>query len=255
MLIARRIAVFALIAAAGNRAHACAAGRAACACGEAVANPPGLPAIGRWMIARDGTIAHWLGEIVDGKRLHEPVNVILIDEGAAAQTMRSGGLPRRRRRPAFRSASGIPPGITASSAACSTASSRRAATTPSPTAFSRKATTTAACSVRTVSTAVTSSSARSAASASISWIGPGTAMRRSTRRVMLSRAASMPIPPSRLRARCRLATPSTMRRLPPATTMATPSCCGLFVASLRFAGIDRECAGCSRGAGFDANQT
>ena len=50
---------------------------------EAVANPPGLPAIGRWMIARDGTIAHWLGVIVDGKRLHEPVNVILIDEGAA----------------------------------------------------------------------------------------------------------------------------------------------------------------------------
>jgi hypothetical protein len=51
---------------------------------EAVANPPGLPAIGRWMIARDGTIAHWLGEIVDGKRLHEPINVILIDEGAAS---------------------------------------------------------------------------------------------------------------------------------------------------------------------------
>jgi hypothetical protein len=51
---------------------------------EAVANPPGLPAIGRWMIARDGTIAHWLGEIIDGKRLHEPINVILIDEGAAS---------------------------------------------------------------------------------------------------------------------------------------------------------------------------
>ena len=51
---------------------------------EAVANPPGLPAIGRWMIARDGTVAHWLGEVVDGKHLHEPVNVILIDEGAAS---------------------------------------------------------------------------------------------------------------------------------------------------------------------------
>jgi hypothetical protein len=49
---------------------------------EAVAHPPGLPAIGRWMIARDGTIAHWLGVIVDGKHLHEPINVILIDEGA-----------------------------------------------------------------------------------------------------------------------------------------------------------------------------
>jgi hypothetical protein len=51
---------------------------------EAVANPPGLPAIGRWMIARDGTIAHWLGEIVNGRRLHEPINVIMIDEGAAS---------------------------------------------------------------------------------------------------------------------------------------------------------------------------
>jgi hypothetical protein len=51
---------------------------------EAVAHPTGLPAIGRWMIARDGTIAHWLGEVVDGKRLHEPVNLILIDEAATS---------------------------------------------------------------------------------------------------------------------------------------------------------------------------
>jgi hypothetical protein len=51
---------------------------------EAVAHPPGLPAIGRWMIARDGTIAHWLGQMIDGKRLHEPVNVIVIDEGATS---------------------------------------------------------------------------------------------------------------------------------------------------------------------------
>jgi hypothetical protein len=51
---------------------------------EAVAKPPGLPAVGRWMIARDGSIAHWLGEIVNGKRLHEPINVILIDEGATS---------------------------------------------------------------------------------------------------------------------------------------------------------------------------
>jgi hypothetical protein len=40
---------------------------------EAVANPPGLPAIGKWMIAADGTVAHWLREIHQGKRLHEPV--------------------------------------------------------------------------------------------------------------------------------------------------------------------------------------
>jgi hypothetical protein len=51
---------------------------------EAVADPPGLPAIGRWMIARDGTIAHWLGETIADRHLHEPINVVLIDEGAAS---------------------------------------------------------------------------------------------------------------------------------------------------------------------------
>jgi hypothetical protein len=41
--------------------------------------PPGLPSVGKWMIARDGSPAQWLGEVVDGKHLHEPINVILID--------------------------------------------------------------------------------------------------------------------------------------------------------------------------------
>jgi hypothetical protein len=45
--------------------------------------PPGFPAIGKWMIAPDGTVAHWLGEVYDNKRLREPINVILVD--AAAQ--------------------------------------------------------------------------------------------------------------------------------------------------------------------------
>jgi hypothetical protein len=45
--------------------------------------PPGLPPVGKWMIAPDGSIAHWLGEIYLGKRLREPINVILVD--AAAQ--------------------------------------------------------------------------------------------------------------------------------------------------------------------------
>jgi hypothetical protein len=45
---------------------------------EDIAWPPRLPAIGKWMIDRDGTVAHWLGEIYEGKRLHEPVNVILV---------------------------------------------------------------------------------------------------------------------------------------------------------------------------------
>jgi hypothetical protein len=78
-----RIAVVALFAFAGSvpvRAQPTPANGSV----DAEAHPPGLPAIGRWMVARDGTIAHWLGEIVDGKRLHEPVNVILIDAVAAS---------------------------------------------------------------------------------------------------------------------------------------------------------------------------
>ena len=118
---------------------------------EAVANPPGLPAIGRWMIAPDGTIAHWLGQIVGGKRLHEPVN-------CDPDRRRRGGSAddARRRLPrgygggrlsgAFRA---FDLAIAVSSAACSTASSHRGATTPSPTTSSRKPTTTAACSDRT----------------------------------------------------------------------------------------------------------
>jgi hypothetical protein len=48
------------------------------------ASLPGLPAIGKWMIDRNGAVAHWLGEHYDGKRLYEPINVILIDEGATS---------------------------------------------------------------------------------------------------------------------------------------------------------------------------
>lgn len=49
-----------------------------------IANPPGLPAIGKWMFDRKGAIAHWLGQIVDGKHLHEPINVILIDASSSS---------------------------------------------------------------------------------------------------------------------------------------------------------------------------
>lgn len=51
--------------------------------GEIVA-PPGLPAMGKWMFDKDGSIAHWLGQKVDNKRLHEPVNVILIDAASTS---------------------------------------------------------------------------------------------------------------------------------------------------------------------------
>ena len=47
-----------------------------------VAKPPDLPEIGKWMLDRDGTVAHWLGEIYQGKHLHEPINVILVDAEA-----------------------------------------------------------------------------------------------------------------------------------------------------------------------------
>jgi hypothetical protein len=49
-----------------------------------VARPPGLPEIGKWMIDQNGAVAHWLGEIYDGKHLHEPINVIVVDAGAAS---------------------------------------------------------------------------------------------------------------------------------------------------------------------------
>jgi hypothetical protein len=49
-----------------------------------VATPPGLPSIGKWMIGRDGTIAHWLGEIFEGKTLREPVNIIVVDTRAGS---------------------------------------------------------------------------------------------------------------------------------------------------------------------------
>jgi hypothetical protein len=49
-----------------------------------VANPAGLPAIGKWMIGPDGKIAHWLGEIVDGKALREPINLIIVDTVSAS---------------------------------------------------------------------------------------------------------------------------------------------------------------------------
>jgi hypothetical protein len=52
--------------------------------GANVAAPQGLPAIGKWMLTRDGVASDWLGEIYNGKNLREPINVILVDEGAGS---------------------------------------------------------------------------------------------------------------------------------------------------------------------------
>jgi hypothetical protein len=49
-----------------------------------VVRPEGLPDIGKWTIAPDGTISHWLGATYEGKHIREPINVILVDHGAAS---------------------------------------------------------------------------------------------------------------------------------------------------------------------------
>jgi hypothetical protein len=52
--------------------------------GPNVAAPAGLPEIGKWMLTAQGIPAHWLGEIYEGKSLREPINVIIVDEGASS---------------------------------------------------------------------------------------------------------------------------------------------------------------------------
>ena len=52
--------------------------------GADVATPEGLPAIGKWMLTAKGVPSDWLGEIYRGKNLREPINVIILDEGASS---------------------------------------------------------------------------------------------------------------------------------------------------------------------------
>jgi hypothetical protein len=42
-------------------------------------SPPGMPQIGLWMLSSKGGTADWLGEKYKGKRLLEPINVIIVD--------------------------------------------------------------------------------------------------------------------------------------------------------------------------------
>ena len=42
-----------------------------------------LPAIGSWLMAEDGTPAHWLGALYQGRPLIEPINVVVLDPFAA----------------------------------------------------------------------------------------------------------------------------------------------------------------------------
>jgi hypothetical protein len=49
-----------------------------------VADPPGMPAIGKWMLTAQGVPSDWLGEIYRGKVLREPINVIIVDDAAVS---------------------------------------------------------------------------------------------------------------------------------------------------------------------------
>jgi len=49
---------------------------------ETIAYPRGLPEIGKWMFDVQYEPAHWLGEPFRGKRLREPINIIIVDTAA-----------------------------------------------------------------------------------------------------------------------------------------------------------------------------
>jgi hypothetical protein len=49
---------------------------------ETVANPPGLPQISKWMLDAQYEPAHWLGGSYRGKRLREPINIVIVDTAA-----------------------------------------------------------------------------------------------------------------------------------------------------------------------------
>jgi hypothetical protein len=49
---------------------------------EDIASPDGLPPMGKWMYDHVGVPAQWLGELIEGKKLREPINVIIVDPHA-----------------------------------------------------------------------------------------------------------------------------------------------------------------------------
>ncbi|SCY88437.1 hypothetical protein [Microvirga guangxiensis] len=68
------------------------------------ADPPGLPSIGKWMLTAQDVPSDWLGEVYEGKILREPINIIIVDEGAISRAdavarliaaARSAGYPIR----------------------------------------------------------------------------------------------------------------------------------------------------------------
>lgn len=59
---------------------------------DSMASVPGLPPVGRWMIDRDGSVAHWLGVIYEGKQLYEPINLILVDSVSTSEAAARSGV-------------------------------------------------------------------------------------------------------------------------------------------------------------------
>lgn len=51
---------------------------------EDTVSPENLPELGKWMVDHDGVVAHWLGATYEGKHIREPINVVLMDLGAAS---------------------------------------------------------------------------------------------------------------------------------------------------------------------------
>ena len=49
---------------------------------ETVAQQQGLPPIGKWMLNAQYEPAHWLGELYRGKKLREPINIVIVDIAA-----------------------------------------------------------------------------------------------------------------------------------------------------------------------------
>jgi hypothetical protein len=52
--------------------------------GQETVHAPGLPVLGKWMLDHTASPAHWLGEIYQGKKLREPINVVIVDPHAAS---------------------------------------------------------------------------------------------------------------------------------------------------------------------------
>lgn len=71
-----------------------------------VAEPAGLPPIGKWMIAPDLQPAHWLGQIFEGRNLREPINVVIVDAHSRTPEEARAGLLQAATRAGFPSREG-----------------------------------------------------------------------------------------------------------------------------------------------------